>query len=59
MATCLWRSVDDLHKVSKGPEHAKARAATRRMYDEWRFEKFRLVIEEDATGYEFIALPGR
>jgi hypothetical protein len=48
LATCVWRSPHDARIGSLGEAHRKAAGATRFLYTEWKIERLRLTIKDDA-----------
>lgn len=54
LATCLWRSPADAHKAGHGAQHRKASSSVRSLYQEWRIERYRLVIDDDVKNWEVI-----
>jgi hypothetical protein len=53
LATCLWRSKEDAVKGGQGPWHKQARAIVPNMYEQISVKGFRLVIEDDVSGWRF------
>ncbi|KAF3929303.1 hypothetical protein AA313_de0208124 [Arthrobotrys entomopaga] len=51
LATCIWRHRDDAKKGGAGPGHVRAMEAVRNIYIEWRVERLKLVIEDDASSW--------
>jgi len=51
LATCIWRNREDAKIGGAGPGHARAMEAVRGIYLEWRVERLKLVIEEDAASW--------
>ncbi|KAI5800075.1 hypothetical protein EDC01DRAFT_648830 [Geopyxis carbonaria] len=54
LATCLWRNREDAKIGGAGPDHARAMREVRELYLEWRVERLRLVIDENAKGFQII-----
>ncbi|KAE8452374.1 hypothetical protein EG329_001074 [Mollisiaceae sp. DMI_Dod_QoI] len=52
LATCVWRNAEDARRGSVGVAHKKAAGATRLLYTEWKIERLRLTINDDATDWE-------
>ncbi|EPE36651.1 hypothetical protein GLAREA_08814 [Glarea lozoyensis ATCC 20868] len=52
LATCVWRSPHDARVGSVGEAHRKAAGATRSLYTEWKIERLRLLIKDDAQDWE-------
>ena len=53
LATCLWRSKEDAVKGGQGPWHKQARAIIPDMYEQIAIKGFRLIIEDDVSGWRF------
>ncbi|KAK6531415.1 hypothetical protein TWF281_008220 [Arthrobotrys megalospora] len=49
LATCIWRHRDDAKLGGGGPGHVRAMEAVRNIYLEWRVERLKLVVEENAS----------
>ncbi|KAG9244921.1 hypothetical protein BJ878DRAFT_420344 [Calycina marina] len=48
LATCVWRSTHDARIGTVGPAHKIAAGAARNHYTEWKIERLRLSIKNDA-----------
>ncbi|EPS36727.1 hypothetical protein H072_9704 [Dactylellina haptotyla CBS 200.50] len=51
LATCVWRHRDDAKKGGAGPGHVRAMEAVRNIYLEWRVERLKLTVEDDASAW--------
>lgn len=49
----LWRSREDARQGGTGPWHKKARGAARDLYEFINFSTLKLVIDNDASAFEF------
>ncbi|KAK6515529.1 hypothetical protein TWF506_007861 [Arthrobotrys conoides] len=49
LATCIWRHRDDAKLGGGGPGHVRAMEAVRNIYLEWRVERLKLVVEDNAS----------
>lgn len=47
----IWRAQIDVAPACKGTGHKEAMSKTRDMYLEWRVERLRFTIEDDAKGW--------
>ncbi|TVY25797.1 UPF0643 protein [Lachnellula hyalina] len=52
LATCVWRNLHDARVGSVGEAHRKAGGAARQLYTEWKIERLRLLIKDDAKEWE-------
>ncbi|TVY88455.1 UPF0643 protein [Lachnellula willkommii] len=52
LATCVWRSLHDAKIGSVGEAHRQAAGAARQLYSEWKIERLRLLIKDDAKEWE-------
>ncbi|TVY20050.1 UPF0643 protein PB2B2.08 [Lachnellula arida] len=52
LATCVWRSLHDARVGSVGEAHRQAAGAARQLYSEWKIERLRLLIKDDAKEWE-------
>lgn len=52
LATCVWRNQEDAKIGSVGEAHRRAAGATRFLYTEWRIERLKLLIKDDAADWE-------
>ena len=51
LATCLWRNREDAKRGLGGKGHHKAASAVRVLYTEWKIERLRLTITDDAASW--------
>ncbi|KAF3935089.1 hypothetical protein ABW19_dt0201694 [Dactylella cylindrospora] len=51
LATCVWRHRDDAKRGGSGPGHVRAMEAVRGIYLEWRVERLKLIIEDNAAAW--------
>ncbi|KAK6495350.1 hypothetical protein TWF481_003374 [Arthrobotrys musiformis] len=49
LATCIWRHRGDAKIGGGGPGHVRAMEAVRNIYLEWRVERLKLIVEDDAS----------
>ncbi|KAI9851817.1 MAG: hypothetical protein M1838_002675 [Thelocarpon superellum] len=52
LATCVWRERNDARQGSKGDGHRRAVLATQGLYTEWKLERLRLTIHDDARAWD-------
>lgn len=52
LATCVWRCLQDAKVGSVGEAHRQAAGAARQLYTEWKIERLRLLIKDDAKEWE-------
>lgn len=52
LATCVWRTLEDARIGSVGEAHRRAAGAARSLYTEWRIERLKLLIKDDAAAWE-------
>ncbi|KAL9101096.1 MAG: hypothetical protein Q9163_003611 [Psora crenata] len=57
LATCVWRKYEDARPASIGPGHKAAMRATMNLYTEWRIERLKLTIEDNAAGWSIEEWP--
>ena len=55
VVTGIWRSRDDARLGGRGPWHAKARAATKELYEDIIFKTMKLVIRDSFQSWEISA----
>ncbi|KAK6363695.1 hypothetical protein TWF730_001115 [Orbilia blumenaviensis] len=51
LATCIWRHRDDAKLGGGGPGHVRAMEAVRNIYLEWRVERLKFTVEDNASGW--------
>ncbi|MCJ1243750.1 hypothetical protein MMC30_000947 [Trapelia coarctata] len=52
LATCIWRAREDASSGAMGAGHAQAMRETRKLYLEWKVERLKLIVGENALDWE-------
>lgn len=54
LATCVWRDYEDSKRGSAGKGHRQAAKETRVLYTEWKIDRLRLQVDEDAKAWSIV-----